>query len=62
MNELGKPIRSFSEDMVREHSRITLGELRDCEDRIKKHVTTCKREIINFLTNHFNLKKGIDKD
>ena len=40
-----KPIRSFSQDMVKEKERFMLDTLHEMEERLKRHVTECKREM-----------------
>jgi len=41
-----KPVRSFSQDAVKESQNLYRSELKEMEDRLKRHVTECKLEII----------------
>lgn len=41
-----KPIRSLAEDIVKERKQQMMEELKLMEERIKRHITECKREII----------------
>lgn len=44
-----KPIRSLAEDILRDQENSMMEKMREMEDRIKRHVTECKREIIKEL-------------
>lgn len=50
-----KPIRSLSEDVVKEKEKSLDDKLLKMEERIKKHTTECKREIIKELLNLLNI-------
>lgn len=49
-----KPIRSLAEDLVVERKKVMMQELKDMEDRLKRHVTECKREIIKEIQGIFS--------
>ena len=57
-----KPIRSWGEDVVREREREMLAEMKDMEDRIKRHITECKREVIRELLGIRTRKEQIKKE
>lgn len=46
LDETEKPVQSLSEYIVKDHEMNIFGVLREMEDRLKRHVTECKREII----------------
>lgn len=41
-----KPRRTLSEDLVEEREKMMMQELKEMEDRLKRHMTECKREVI----------------
>lgn len=41
-----KPVRTFAQDIVRERQESMMEDLKTMEERIKRHITECKREII----------------
>jgi hypothetical protein len=41
-----KPLRPLAEDIVREFKEYMMQEMREMEERIKRHITECKREVI----------------
>jgi hypothetical protein len=43
------PQRTFSDDLLTERKRLMFQELKEMEDRIKRHITECKREIVKEL-------------
>jgi chaperonin cofactor prefoldin len=52
-----KPIRTLGEDLVRDREKTADEKLNKMEDRIKKHITECKREVLKELNNLFNGKE-----
>lgn len=44
-----KPARTLSEDLIREYELLMLENLKSMEERIKRHITECKREVIKEL-------------
>ena len=54
-----KPIRSLSEDLLTEHKNLMMEEMKTMEERIKRHITECKREVIKELQS--NKKEFINK-
>lgn len=64
-----KPIRSLSDDFLMEQDKMMKEEMKEMEDRLKRHVTECKREIIKELESLLIIKpiiskstKGVKKD
>lgn len=52
------PVRTISEDLARENKKNMIEELKESEERIKRHVTECKREIIRLLQ---SMQKELEK-
>lgn len=50
-------IRSLADDILIERQRLMFEELKETEDRIKRHITECKREVIKEIQNIFSDKK-----
>lgn len=48
------PVRDFSKDLMNERKRNMQKELKEMEDRIKRHITECKREVIKELISLIN--------
>lgn len=44
-----KPIRTLGEDLVIERKKQMMEDLKSMEERIKRHITECKREVIKEL-------------
>jgi hypothetical protein len=44
-----KSLRPFYHDLINEGKRYMMSELKEMEDRLKRHITECKREIIKKL-------------
>lgn len=44
-----KPAISFSDEMVRDQEKGMMELMREMEERLKRHITECKREIIRAL-------------
>ncbi len=40
------PMRSLSEDLLEERNQLMFEEMKQMEERIKRHITECKREVI----------------
>lgn len=60
-----KPNRPLVDDLLIERKKVMLQELKETEDRIKRHITECKREVIKEIKNIFTdpkpksqIKKG----
>jgi hypothetical protein len=55
------PVRNFSDDLLIEGKKRMLQELKEMEERIKRHITECKREVIRKLSsgNTKNLTKEV---
>jgi hypothetical protein len=51
------PIRSLADDLLIEKERIMLEEMKHMEERLKRHITECKREVIKELQSIFSDKK-----
>jgi hypothetical protein len=61
-----KPTRSLSEDILKEYELNMIEELKSMEERVKRHITECKREVIRELIALYPgptnpIKKGKDK-
>jgi hypothetical protein len=52
-------MRSLADDLLIERDKIMIEELKETEDRIKRHITECKREVIKEIQNIFSDKKPI---
>lgn len=48
-----KPIRNLTEDFVKEREQTIMHEMKEMEDRIKRHVTECKRQVIKEIQTIF---------
>lgn len=46
--------RSLTDDLLVEHEGRMLHELKEMEDRLKRHITECKREVIKEIENIFS--------
>jgi hypothetical protein len=57
-----KPIRSFADDMLLEVNKKMTEELKQMEERIKRHITECKREIIKTIEDIFEIPKKETKN
>lgn len=47
--ENASPFRPFYQDIIKEVKLYMLKEFKEMEDRLKRHITECKREIIRKL-------------
>lgn len=54
--ESNAPIRSLAEDLARENKLNMMEAIKESEERIKRHITECKREVIKELQSMQNLK------
>lgn len=52
-------IKSLADDILIERNKIMREELKETEDRIKRHITDCKREVIKEIQNIFSDKKPL---
>lgn len=50
-------MRSLADDLLIERKKLMFEELKETEDRIKRHITECKREVIKEIQNIFSDKK-----
>jgi hypothetical protein len=44
-----KPVRTLADDLIKEYELAMLENLKSMEERIKRHITECKREVIKEL-------------
>jgi len=44
-----KPIRTLSQDLLTDHEKGMFGAMREMEERIKRHITECKREVVKTI-------------
>jgi hypothetical protein len=54
-----KPIRNLADDFVKEREQTIMHEMKDMEDRIKRHVTECKRQVIKEIQTIFKKEDPI---
>lgn len=47
-----KPIRSLADDILLDRDKCMFEELKYMEERIKRHITECKREVIRHLLDY----------
>lgn len=52
------PVRSLVEDLLIEGRKTMLDEMKEMEDRLKRHITESKRTIIKEIENIFIDKKS----
>jgi hypothetical protein len=55
-----RPIRSLADDLIIDRERQMIEGLKEIEERIKRHVTDCKREIIREFR-EIKTKRQLDK-
>lgn len=58
------PIRLLADDLLTERKKLMMQELKETEDRLKRHMTECKREIIREIQSIFldKITKPIKED
>lgn len=49
-----KPIRTLGEDLVAERKEQMMEDMKSMEERIKRHITECKREVIKEVIKELN--------
>lgn len=47
-------VRSLADDLIKENEGRMIHEMKEMEDRIKRHITECKREVIKEIENIFS--------
>lgn len=53
-----KPVRTLAQDLIKQRNDEMLDELKSMEERIKRHITECKREVIKELNkSHMEINK-----
>lgn len=52
-----KPRRTLVEDIIEEREKMMVQQIKEMEDRLKRHMTECKREIIKEIQGIFSETK-----
>jgi len=56
LDEEDKPMRSFAQDAVTDHEKNMSEKMIEMEERVKRHITECKREVIKEIERLFEIK------
>lgn len=54
--ENNSPIRALSHDLAKENKLNMIQAIKESEERIKRHITECKREVIKELQSMQDMK------
>ncbi len=57
-----KIIRSLADDLISQRKQMMMQELREMEERLKRHVTECKREVIREIIGQPTKKEKLKKE
>jgi DNA-binding ferritin-like protein (Dps family) len=57
------PSRLLVDDLIMERNQNMMQEMKEMEDRLKRHITECKREVIKEIQRFlFNTKPPLNKE